>query len=173
VGMARPLTVPPHLPVAELARRYRRARDPVERSHWQIVWLLARGEPTAAVGRATGYSVNWVREVAKRYREGGPAALGDRRHANPGAAPLLAPAEQAALRAALAGPAPDGGLWTGRKVAAWMGERLGRAVGEQRGWEWLRRLGFTPQRPRPAETRADPDAQAAFKKGGSRPRSTP
>jgi transposase len=34
----------------------------------------------------------------------------------------------------------------------------------QRGWEWMRRLGFTPPWPRPRETRADPEAQAAFKK---------
>jgi transposase len=165
--MARTLQLPPHLPVDELERRYRRARDPVARSHFQIVWLLAGGMPTAEVARATGYSVTWVREVAGRYRAGGADALGDRRHANPGAAPLLSPEQQARLREALGGPAPDGGLWTGGKVAAWMGGVLGRPVGEQRGWEWLRRLGFTPQRPRPRETRADPAAQAAFKKGGS------
>lgn len=170
--MARTLHLPPHLPLDELERRYRGARDPVARSHWQIVWLLARGEPTAAVCRATGYCANWVREVARRYREGGPEALGDRRHANPGGAPLLAPAQQEELRAALAGPAPDGGLWTCRKVAAWIGERIGRPVGEQRGWEYLRRLGLTLQRPRPRETRADPDAQAAFKRGASRRPST-
>jgi transposase len=75
------------------------------------------------------------------------------------------------LRAALGDPPPDGGLWTCRRVAAWMGERLRRPVSEQRGWEWMRRLGFTPQRPRPRETRADPAAQATFKKGGSPPRS--
>ena len=171
--MARPLIVPPHLPVGELERRYRGARDPVARSHWQIAWLLARGEPTAAVCRATGYSPNWVREVARRYREGGPAALGDRRRGNPGAAPLLTPAQQDELRSAVAGPAPDGGLWTGRKVAAWIGARVGRRVGPQRGWEYLRRLGLSPQRPRPRATRADPAAQEAAKKGGSRPRSTP
>jgi transposase len=170
--MARTLKLPAHLPVDELERRYRRARDPVERSHFQIVWLVATGTPTAEVARVTGYSVTWVREIAGRYRAGGPAALGDRRHANPGAAPLLDAAQRARLREALGGPAPDGGLWTGRKVAAWMGDMLDRPVGEQRGWEWLRRLGFTPQRPRPQETRADPDAQAAFKRGGSRPPST-
>ena len=171
--MPRRLPVPPHLPAADLEARYRRARDPVERSHWQIVWLLATGRPTAEVAAVTGYSVPWVRRVARRYAEGGPAALGDRRRANPGAPPLLDPARQAALRAALAGPAPDGGLWTGRKVAAWMARELGRPVGEQRGWEWLRRLGFTPQRPRPRQARADPAAQAAFKGGAARPRSTP
>jgi transposase len=170
--MSRPLVIPPHLPAEELERRYRGARDPVARSHWQIVWLLARGEPTAQVCRATGYSPTWVREVARRYREGGPGALGDRRRANPGAPPLLGPAQRERLREALGGPAPDGGLWTGRKVAAWMSAELGRPVGEQRGWEWLRRLGFTPQRPRPKETRADADAQAALKKGGSRRPST-
>jgi transposase len=80
---------------------------------------------------------------------------------------LLDAAQQAQLQDALAGPAPDGGLWTGRQVARWMSQRLGRPVSPQRGWEWLRRLGFTPQRPRPRETRADPAAQEAFKRGGS------
>lgn len=169
--MARSLTIPPHLPVSELERRYRAAQDPVARSHWQIVWLLARGDPTAVVADVTSYSVNWVREIARRYREDGPPALGDRRHANPGAAPLLDTGQQAALRAALADPPPDGGLWTSRKVAAWISAQLGRPVAEVRGWEYLGRLGFSPQRPRPRATRADPDAQAAFKKGDSKPRS--
>ncbi len=171
--MARRLSIPSQLPLSELEHRYRGARDPVARSHWQIIWLLADGMPTAEVARVTGYSVNWVRELARRYREAGPAGLGDRRHTNPGAAPLLSPAQQATLQAALAGPAPDGGIWTCRKVAAWIGAAIGRPVAEVRGWEWMRRLGFTPQRPRPRETRADPAAQAAFKKGGSRPRWPP
>jgi len=54
-----------------------------------------------------------------------------------------------------------------------MAARLGRPVAPQRGWEQLRALGLTPQRPRPREERADPAAQAAFKKGGSPPRSRP
>lgn len=164
--MARSLRLPPHLTLAELEQRYRRADDPVARSQWQIVWLLAQDLPTAEVARVTGYSVNWIREIAKRYREAGPGRIGDRRHGNPGARPLLDAAQQEQLRAALAGPAPDGGLWTCPKVAAWIGTQIGRAVDPTRGWEWMRRLGFTPQRPRPRETRADPAAQEAFKKGG-------
>ena len=167
------LILPAHLSVADLEQHYRRARDPVARSHWQIIWLLSTGRPTRTVAAVTGYSVNWVREVARRYRQDGPTGLGDRRHANPGAAPLLSPAQQAALQTALAGPAPDGGLWTCRKVAAWIGATIGRPVAEARGWEYLRRLGFTPQRPRPRETRVDAVAQAAFKKRGSETRSTP
>jgi transposase len=128
---------------------------------------------TAEVARVTSYGVRWIQEVARRYRAGGPDAIGDRRHHNPGAPPLLAAAQQAQLRAALAGPAPDGGLWTCRHVAAWMSATLGRPVSPQRGWEWLCRLGFTPQRPRPRETRADAQAQEAFKKGGLPPPSPP
>jgi len=153
----------------ELEQRYRGARDPVARSQWQILWLLCSGTPTAEVARVTRYSVNWLREIARRYREDGPGGIGDRRHGNPGAAPLLTPTQQEHLRQALAGPAPDGGVWTCRSVAAWMSQTLGRPVSEQRGWEWMRRLGFTPQRPRPRETRADATAQAAFKKGGLPP----
>lgn len=167
--MARTLSIPPHLRLDELEQRYRRATDPVARSQWQIVWLLSSGQPTAAVAQVTGYSVNWVREIARRYREEGAAGIGDRRHGNPGAVPLLDAAQQAQLRAALAGTAPDGGIWTCRSVAAWIGAAIGRPVDPARGWEWMRRLGFTPQRPRPRETRADPAAQAAFKKGGSLP----
>lgn len=163
------LVLPAHLSVADLAQRYRTARDPVARSHYQIIWLLAQGTRTAEVARVTGYSANWVREVARRYREDGPAGLGDRRHTNPGAAPLLSPAQQAELQTAVAGPAPDGGRWTCRKVADWISQRVGRPVAEVRGWESLRRLGFTPQRPRPRETRADPEAQAACKRGASKP----
>src|SRR5215212_11111984 len=162
----RRLRVPPHLTVEELEQRYRWATDPVARSQWQMVWLLSGGAPTAEVARVTGYSVNWVREIARRYREEGPAGIGDRRHSNPGAAPLLDAGQQAQLRVALGGPAPHGDLWTCRSVAAWMSQTLGRPVSEQRGWEGMRRLGFTPQRPRPRETRADPETQAAFKKGG-------
>lgn len=116
-----------------------------------------------AVAALTGYSVKWVRTIIGRYNADGPTGLTDRRHANPGQPPLLTPA----LRTARAAPPPDGGLWTARKVAAWMAEQLGRPVGEVRGWEAMRALGFTPQRPRPTATHADPAAQDAFKKGGS------
>lgn len=169
----RRLPIPAHLSLDELEQRYRRATDPVARSHWHILWLLASGMATAEVARVTRYSVNWVREIARRYREEGPSAIGDRRHANPGAVPLLDATQREQLRAALGGPTPDGGVWTGRQVAAWMSQLLGRPISAQRGWEWLRRLGFTPQQPRPRETRADPAAQEAFKKGGLLPPSSP
>ena len=173
--MVRPLTVAPHLPLVDLERRYRTARDPVARTHWHVLWLVAQGRHCPAVATVLGYSVAWVRTIVHRYNAGGTDAVGDRRHQLPGRADrrLLTPALAAGLTSALGGPAPDGGLWTGPKVARWMAERLGRPVSPQRGWEAMRAVGFTPQRPRPRATRADPAAQQAFKKGGSKPGSTP
>jgi transposase len=168
----RRLTVAPHLEPTELRRRSR-AAPAVDRVRWLAVRLVAEGRPATEVGPLVGLSPEWVRALVRRYNAGGPAALADGRRGNPGGAPLLGPGQREELRAALAGPAPGGGIWTCRAVAAWIGERAGRPVGEQRGWEWMRRLGFTPQRPRPREERADPAAQAAFKKGGSRRPSPP
>ena len=162
--MPKRLFIQAHLSEDELETRYRRAKDPVVRSHWQIIWLLAQGLASAQVAAVTGYTVNWIRTMARRYNQQGPAGLEDRRHRNPGAVGLLSPAQRQALSAALEQPPPDGGIWTGPKAAAWMAATLGRRVHPQRGWEALRRLGWTSKVPRPRHVKADPLAQAAFKK---------
>ena len=59
------------------------------------------------------------------------------------------------LRERLKTPPDDGGVWTAKKVAAVMAAELGLAtVAEQRGWEALRAIGWTIQRPRPRHARA-------------------
>ena len=139
-----------HLDLEELAARQRAARDPVERDRWQMIRLLVAGRSLAETAEVTGYSTRWVREVVPGYNEQGPDGLADRRHANPGAAPLLDAAGRAALEAALAPPPPEGGRWTCARVAAWIARRTGReAVPAQRGWVYLRRTGHSPQVPRP------------------------
>lgn len=164
--MANHLKLADHLDADELRRRYRGATDSVERSHWHIVWLKRRGRTTPQIAAATGYSANWIRTIIHRYNAGGPEALGDRRHANRGAEPLLSPEQQAELDQALSsGKAPDGGPWNGPKVARWIEQRTGREhVHNQRGWEYLIRLGFSAQTPRPRHARSDEAAQAAFKR---------
>lgn len=144
--MPRTVTLVPHLPVEEVARRYGQATDPVARRHWHLVWLVARGDRLPAAARLVGYTPDWARAILHRYNTEGPDGVGDRRHLNPGHPPLLTPALTQELRAVLGGPAPGGGPWTSSTVAAWMAARLGRPVSPQRGWETLRRLGFTPHR---------------------------
>ena len=67
------------------------------------------------------------------------------------------------MAALAAGSAPEGDRWSGRTVAAWISQRLGRRVGRQLGWVYLRRLGARLRAPRPRHVQADPQAQADFK----------
>lgn len=153
-----------HLSVSQLEQRYRQAQAPVTRSHFHILWLLAQGRMARAVAQITGYSPAWVGQIACRYNLGGPDALGDRRQHNPGGRWLLSEAQKAQLEQALTQPPADGGLWNSRKVADWMAQATGQAVHPQRGWDYLRLLGYSPQVPRPRHLKTDPDAQEAFKK---------
>lgn len=164
--MGKRLSIEAHLTMEDLEQRYRGARDGVGRSQWQIIWLLAGGATSQEVGEVTGYSLPWIRELAKRYNARGAEGIGDGRHHNPGHAPLLSAEQQAALVQTLENPGPQGDRWSGPQVAAWIAQVVGQPVPAQRGWEYLRRLGFTPRVPRPRHAKADSAAQEAFK-GGS------
>ncbi len=162
--MARHVTIKPYLSLEELETRYRKAKDAVERSHWQMMWLLAQGKSTREVAEVTGYCRNWIHILVRRYNQQGPQALVDHRHANPGPAPFLSTEQQAQLVEDLNAPPADGGLWTGRKVAHWIQTQTGRQVHPQRGWEYLKRLRFSKRLLRPRHAKADAAAQAEFKK---------
>jgi transposase len=69
------------------------------------------------------------------------------------------------LAKALRTSAPDGGLWTAPKVAAWITDKSGQEVHHSTAWRAMRRLGFSLQVPRPAnKRRASVEEQAEFKK---------
>jgi transposase len=165
--MARRIKLTTNLSVEELERRYRGASEGMERSHWQIIWLLARGHPASAVAQMAGYSAYWIGQIARRFNdEGEEGLLNHRRRSRPSPLALLAtPAQLDELRAALAGPAPKGDVWNSRTVAAWLGTRAGRRVSTQTAWTYLRKLDWTSQVPRPHHVKAaDAAEQEAFKK---------
>jgi transposase len=149
---------------------YRKAADPVLRTHLLMVWRMSLGEPVGEVARTVGYSRKWATEIAKRYESGGVEALGDRRHGNPGAREraLLDESGEAELLEALQGPPPasvGGGMWSGPKVARWIADRNGlEKVHVQRGFEYLRKVRHSPQVPRPENASADASEKEAFKK---------
>jgi len=153
-----------HLSLDQLENRYRQAQDPVERSQFQILWLIALGKTTEQVQEVTGYCRDWIRKLVSRYNQHGPQGMGDHRHQNPGALPMLSDEQQARLAQALQAPPPDGGLWNSRKVADWMEQQLERPVYIQRGWDYLKSLEYSLQRPRPYHQEADVQAQEDFKK---------
>ena len=161
-----------HLPVEELEARYRAAQDVTTARHFQALWLLAQGRTVLEVAEVLAFVPRWVTQLAARYNASGPAALGDRRRHNGRAASLLTEEVLSALAERVMAPPEDGGLWSGPKVAIWMARRLGLAkVHPQRGWEALKRIGWSIQAPRPRHARAaTPEERAAFR-GGSRRRS--
>jgi len=109
----------PHLHSEDLENRYRKAHDPVLRSHYQILWLISEGKSTSQLMEHTGYSRGWIQQIARRYNASSPEALGDRRHQDPGAR------ERALLTQE---PPPDRGMWNSPKVGEWIENRTGRVL---------------------------------------------
>ncbi len=153
-----------HLTVEVIEEQYRKARAGVARSQWQIIWLLAQGKESQEVQAVTGYSLGWIRAVARRYNAEGASGIGDERHQNPGRPSPLTPAQQQALKTELTQAQARNESWNGYRVAQWMSERLGRPIRMQRGYEWLAKLGFSPQVPRQRPVEANAEDQQVFKK---------
>jgi transposase len=156
-----------HLPVGKLRHRYTSCRHPVEKPRWHALWLLARADAPrtpAEVADVVGLSAVTVRHVLHRWNARGPDGVADRRKGN-GADPKLTARRRAALYRALQKRPPDGGVWTGPKVARYVRDRWAVRAAPQTGWRWLRGLGFTLRVPRPSHPRsADPDTRRRWKK---------
>ena len=60
-----------HRSADELARRWWGTTNPVERSHWRFLWLLARGCTATAIASRTGYSAYWITSVLDKVGEEG------------------------------------------------------------------------------------------------------
>ncbi|MBC6419892.1 MAG: IS630 family transposase [Prochloron sp. SP5CPC1] len=162
--MPKRVKLEPHLSTKELEAKYRRTKEGIERSHYQIIWLLSQGKTAQEVAELTGYSRVWVYELVKKYNLLGEKALGDKRKEKCGREPLLNEVQQAQLWQALQEQPADGDLWSGPKVATWMSEILARPIHPQRGWEYLRQMGMRRRRPRPEHIESDPQVQQAWKK---------
>jgi transposase len=162
-----------HLTPEELAVRFRTCTDGRQKARWQALWLLSHPDQPRSADQAAevvGLTADAIRKLARRYNAGGPNAV-ERHGGGQGRAPRLSPAQQEQLQGELLSPAPDGGLWTGPKLARRIAQLTGRPMHKATGWEWLRKLGFTPQRPRPRNTQAaSPEEQAAWEKKAGRPR---
>ena len=115
----------------------------------------ARVDQAAVV---VGLSAVWARSILKRWNAEGPDGLADRRAGTNGGRGKLTTDQQIDLWAALQQPPPDGGIWTGPKVAGYARDRWGVSVGKPTGWRWLRGLGFSAE----VHSKAEIDTQDHF-----------
>ena len=165
--MPKKITVEPHLTTAELYKRYRACRQPNEKLRWRALYLISSGMRASEAAQRVGRTSGWATQLTQRYNEGGGQAVADRRdeQRKTGRVPTVKAELAVKLDAALHEVAPDGGLWTAIKVAAWIEQKTGRKLHETSAWRILRSLGFTLQTVRPNDGRAASPAEAeAFKK---------
>ena len=57
-----------HLSVSELETRFRAAKDTLEKSHLQVIWLLAKGHSKDEVAQITALSPRWINKLLQRCR---------------------------------------------------------------------------------------------------------
>ncbi len=136
--------IEPYLTIEELKVRYRQARDTTEARRWHLLQLVASGWTIKQSADVVGLNYDYAKEIIRRYNIEGPSSIKNRSRERqpPVAKSLLTSMQQQELKQALQGPAPDGGDWSGPKVAEWIAQKTGRQhVWPQRGWDYLKRLG--------------------------------
>jgi transposase len=170
--MPKILNVAAHLTDDELRARSEAAADADERMRWIAILQKKQGRSAELIADFCNRKPDWVRRTVRKYDEGGPDVVADKRVGN-GHEPFLDAEGLKALEHALDHDTPPGGgLWNGPKVALWMSARLGHRVDPRTGWSYLaHRLKWSIKVPAQAHPGSDENAREAFKKGGSRPRS--
>ncbi len=131
-----------HLSPDDLKLRYRQASDTAEARRWQLIHLVAQDWTIKQAAQAVDLNYDYAKEIIRRYNHEGPDSVQHRSHKRQvSPRSLLTAEQQCELQQVLRSCAPDGGKWSGPKVAQWIAEKTGRShVWPQRGWDYLRRL---------------------------------
>ncbi len=166
--MPKKLELIPHLSSEELQDRYRKAKDPVEVRRWHLLWKVSQGWSCKDSAWAVGLNYDYARRFIRKYNEIGEEAVPNQRPKNSqgkgGGNRLLNTEQLNRLKETLTQKPQDKGLWTGPKVARWMEKETGRTkIHDQRGWEYLKKLGYSWQKPRPKHKKGCPIQQQEFK----------
>jgi transposase len=163
--MAGRIQLKPHLTTEELRTRYRACQKPQEKVRWHALYLISKGVVAADAARRTGRASSWITNLARRFNRDGVARVARRKPTKSSHRAKVDHKLGKELDTALRSIAPDGGLWTAPKVAAWITEKSGHEVHQTTAWRAMRRLGFSLQVPRPAnKRRASLEEQDEFKK---------
>ncbi len=146
-----------------LHAQYRAEKVPEVRTRLHALWLLRQGQGPTAVAAAVGVSRNSVQQWLRWYRAGGRAEVRSHRRGGHGTPSYLTEAQARQVVA----EATKGVFTTAQAVRDWIEEQFGVVYKVGSMYTLLPRLGIRLKVPRPRHTQADPQAQVAWKKGGS------
>ena len=127
--------------------------DALEALRERAVAMVAAGATQVAAAQALGVHKNTISLWLKAWRQGGERALeAKRRGRRPGEQKRLRVAQERTLQRLITAKCPDQlklpfALWTREAVRALIAARCGIALALTTVGDYLRRWGFTPQRP--------------------------
>ncbi|MYC63355.1 MAG: helix-turn-helix domain-containing protein [Caldilineaceae bacterium SB0661_bin_34] len=148
---------------ASLHAQYRAEPEPEVRTRLHALWRLRLGEGPTVAAAVVGVGRRSVQRWLRWYREGGLARVRSRRRGGAGKPCFLTPAQQERLVA----EAAKGVFGTAQAVRDWIEAQFGVLYTVAGIYTLLERLELRLKVPRPQHPQADPQAQEAWKKGGS------
>jgi transposase len=157
-----------HFSSLELKEKYLKSKDPVEIKRWHLLWKISLGWTITNSAVAVGYSYPYAQKILNRYNSNGEAGIINQKNQTSnhprGKKRLLNSQQIEKLKQQIEQTPPDGGIWTGTKVARWIEKETGRKkVWNQRGWDYLKKCRYSWQSPRQAHKKADLLEQEIFK----------
>lgn len=159
----------PYLSSSELKNRYRLAAERVESRRWHLLWLVSQKWTIKQAATVVGLNSDYALDLVKASNQKGFTAItnGYKRSKKRPAHALLNSQQLEKLRIALKNVPPDKGLGTGPKVAQWIASETGREkVRPPRGWDYLKKCGYSLKSPRPHHQKGNQVEQEEFKKNG-------
>lgn len=162
--MSKPISLEKHLTNQQLRRRYLSCRHPQEKLRWQALMLIAEGEVAAQAAEKLGRSSAWMTETARRYNEGGAAAVSNKSK-NAGSKTLTDQQIKELEALIESGKTRSEGLWSSTRIKGWVKAQTGKEIHKTTAWRMFAKLEFSRQIPRPFhQGRASESEQAEFKK---------
>jgi transposase len=162
--MARVTRIAPHLTLEEVKQKLYSAAKPWLQQRWMVIYTaLLVPRPAEEIAAQLGVSRPFVSKIASLYKRFGPQGLetsgpGGRRNE------YLSKDEEAAFLAPFIERAAQGEIVTAKVIRQAFEQRLGHQVDESTIYRLLQRYQWRKVMPRPYHPKADPVAQAEFKK---------
>ena len=155
--MSRSAKLADYFNTEELYQKYRKSNNSVESKRWHLLWKISLGWNIKQSAIIVGIHYQYALKIVRQYNQFGPHTVLRKKRVKVeaqqyrgGKKPLLSSVQMENLCKALSTRPLDGGIWTGPKVARWIEKETKKEkVWNQRGWEYLKKQGYSCHKPRP------------------------